>query len=271
MRWEGMRTITKITTQKKNTDRYNIFTDEGSGEQYAFSVDEAVLIKFGLKKGMDLDDFLYTEICYEDDIRKSYNLALRYLARRMRTELEVRQFLMEKDIDPPIIQEVILKLYDYRFLDDEQYACSFVRTQMNTTDKGAVLIKRELKDKGIRAALIEKAIALYSFADQLETAKKLCEKMSGRNTKNSERVLKQKLEQMLIRKGFDYDVISEAVSGATAGSRDDEMEALKFQAQKLQRKYVNETGYEYERKMKQALFRKGFSLEQIENFLNHYQ
>ncbi|MBB6447828.1 recombination regulator RecX [Bacillus benzoevorans] len=265
-----MRTITKITTQKKNTERYNIFTDEGSGEQYAFSVDAAVLIKFGLKKGLDLDDFLYTEICYEDDIRKSYNLALQYLARRMRSELEVRKYLMEKNVDPPIIQEVILKLYDYKFLDDEQYACSFVRTQMKTTDKGAVLIQRELKDRGISTALIEKAMVLYPFADQLETAKKLCEKMGGRNTKDSERVLKQKLEQMLIRKGFDYDVISEAVSEAAAGMKNDEMDALKFQAQKLHRKYENETGFEYERKMKQALFRKGFSLEQIENYLTSF-
>ena len=93
-----MRTITKITTQQKNTERYNIFTDEGSGEQYAFSVDEAVLIKFGLKKGMDLDDFLYTEICYEDDIRKSYNLALHYLGRRMRSESEVRQLFNGKNV-----------------------------------------------------------------------------------------------------------------------------------------------------------------------------
>ena len=49
--------ITKITTQKKNKERYNIFMDEGKGEQYAFSVDEAVLIKYQLKKGMELMTF----------------------------------------------------------------------------------------------------------------------------------------------------------------------------------------------------------------------
>ncbi len=44
-----MPNITKITTQKKRKDRYNIFVDE----KYAFSVDEEVLLKFHLKKGMD--------------------------------------------------------------------------------------------------------------------------------------------------------------------------------------------------------------------------
>ena len=45
-----MSMITKITTQQKNKERFNIFVDEGKGEKYAFSVDEAVLIKFQLKK-----------------------------------------------------------------------------------------------------------------------------------------------------------------------------------------------------------------------------
>ena len=46
-----MPTITKITTQTKRTDRYNIFIDE----KYSFSVDEDVLLKFQLKKGKEID------------------------------------------------------------------------------------------------------------------------------------------------------------------------------------------------------------------------
>ena len=60
---------------------------------------------------------------------------------------------------------------------------------MNTTDKGPVLIKRELKEKGISPALIEKAIVQYPFEAQLETAQKLCEKLTSRNKR--------------IRKGFE--------------------------------------------------------------------
>ena len=52
-----MAVITKITTQQKNQDRFNIFMDYGKGEEYAFSVDSDVLIHFQLKKGMELDDF----------------------------------------------------------------------------------------------------------------------------------------------------------------------------------------------------------------------
>src|SRR4051812_6617932 len=88
-----MAVITKITAQQKNKDRYNIFMDYGKGEQYAFSVDEEVLIKHRLKKGMEMDELSLIEINYQDDIRKAYNLGVGYLAARIRSEKEIRDYL----------------------------------------------------------------------------------------------------------------------------------------------------------------------------------
>jgi regulatory protein len=263
--------ITKITTQQKNKERYNIFMDDGSGEKYAFSVDEAVLIKHQLKKGMEIDDLLLTEIHYDDDIRKTYNLALRYLANRMRSELEVRTYLEGKEAEPPVIQEVILKLYEYQFLDDEQYAISYVRTQINTADKGPILIKRELVEKGIKESWIDHALLEFSYELQLEKAQKICSKLGGTNKKDSARVLKQKMEQMLFRKGYHSAIISEATEKELSERTDEEKEAIMFQINKLERKYQQYEGYEYEQKMKTALFRKGFSLDQIEAYLSQRQ
>lgn len=59
--------ITKISTQKKNTERFNIFLDE----KYAFSVDADVLVRFDLKKGKELDELDILEIQYGDDVQKS--------------------------------------------------------------------------------------------------------------------------------------------------------------------------------------------------------
>lgn len=267
-----MAIITKITVQKKNKDRYNIFLDNGKGEEYAFSVDEDVLIKNNLKKGMELDEFFLTEVNYQDDIRKAYNQAIHYLSRMMRTESQVRVFLREKEVDDPIIQEVIHKLYEYRFLNDEEYAYSYVRTQMNTTDKGTELIKRELKEKGIQDGIISKALKEYPLAKQVETATILCEKTIQKNKRDSERILKQKLEQTLVRKGFSFDVISMALEEVELSKeQDEEMDALIFQGEKAHKKYSKYSGFEYEQKMKQALFRKGFDLDLIERFLNEHK
>ncbi|MFE8700576.1 recombination regulator RecX [Cytobacillus sp. FJAT-54145] len=264
-----MPVITKIAVQKNNLDRYSIFVDYGKGEEYAFSVDEDVLIKFNLKKGMELDDFSLTEINFQDDIRKAYNLGIHYLSRKMRTETEVRDYLKTKEVDEPIIQEVIHKLYEYQFLNDPEFAGAYVRTQMNTSEKGTDLIKRELREKGVSSTTIENALMEYTLTKQLENAKQLCDKYIQKYKKDSERILKQKLEQLLLRKGHPHQVISLALEEvAFEKEEDEEMAALRHQAEKAHRKFSNFTGFEYNQKMKQTLYRKGFSIDMIERYLN---
>jgi regulatory protein len=267
-----MPVITKITAQKKLKDRYNIFTDAGDGEKYAFSVDEDVLIKHQLKKGMELDDFALTEILFQDDIRKAYGQAVQYLATRMRSEFEVRQQLKKKEVAEPIVNEVIHKLYYHQFLNDQEFSLSFVRTQMNTTDKGTNVIKQELKEKGINDSLIENALLEYPFEMQLEKAIILSNKYLQKNTRDSGKIAKQKTEQMLVRKGYSFDIIKEANSHI-GGSKDEneEMEALRKQGEKLVQKYKLYSGYEFSQKIKQTLYRKGFSIDQIDQFLSEVE
>nr|WP_315970032.1 recombination regulator RecX [Bacillus massilionigeriensis] len=260
--------ITKITVQKNKSDRYNIFMDDGTGEKYAFSVDEDVLIKFQLKKGIELDPFALTEISYQDDIRKAYNLAVQFLARRIRSEHEVREYLLKKEIDEPIIQEAIHKLYEYQFLNDEEYAKAYVRTTMNTTDKGSVLTKRELKDKGISESNIRIALKEYDFEHEYEKAKILSEKFCQKNNKDSLRMIQQKLEQLLMRKGYQTEIITRVLNEYKV--ENDEavnLQAIRIQGEKALRKFSKYSGYEFQQKMKQALFRKGFSLDMIEEYL----
>lgn len=259
-----MPTITKITGQEKNKDRYNIFLDE----KYAFSVDEDVLIKHQLKKGMELDSFSISEIGYQDDIRKAYNMAIQYLSRRMRSEKEIRQYLSGKEIDETIIREVIHKLYEYQFLNDKEFALAFVRTLMNTTDKGTGIIRGELIEKGISEDLIDLALDEYPYEKELEMAHGLCLKFVQKNTKDSSKIMKQKLEQLLFRKGYPREIIQTAIA-ETDMDKDDELElaALRSHAEKAHRKYSNLSESDYKQKMKQMLYRKGFSIELIEQMM----
>lgn len=263
-----MAIVTKITTQKKNQERFNVFIDYGKGEEYAFSVDSEVLIRFQLKKGMELDDFSFLEIQYQDDIRKAYNLAVNYLARRMRTEKEIKDYLVQKEMDEPIINEVLHKLADQKYINDEEFALSYVRTQKNTTDMGPDVIKIKLKEKGITQGIIQLALVEYPQSEQIEKATKMCEKFFQKNIKDSERILKQKAEQMLLRKGYPFAIIHIAMNEAEMDKDvDEEMEAIHYQGEKAQRKFSKYTGFEYEQKMKQALYRKGFSMDLIEKYL----
>ena len=263
-----MAIITKITTQQKNQDRFNVFMDHGKGEEFAFSVDSDVLIKLQLKKGMELDDFSFLEIQYQDDIRKAYNLAVNYLARRMRSEKEIQDYLVKKEMDQPIIEEVIHKLTAQKYINDEEFALAYVRTQANTTDKGPAVIKMELKKKGIKEKILLHALENFPLEQQIEKAAKISEKFFQKHTKESIKVQKQKLENVLLRKGYSFEVITIAMNETEVPKEvDEEMDAIRFQGEKAHRKLSKFDGYVYRQKMKQALYRKGFSMDLIERFL----
>ncbi len=268
---KDMAIITKITTQQKNQDRFNVFMDygKGKGEEFAFSVDSDVLIKFKLKKGMELDDFSFLEIQFQDDIRKAYSLAINYLARRMRSEKEIVDYLVQKEVDEPIIKEVIHKLTTQHYINDQEYAVAYVRTQANTTDKGPNVIKKEIKEKGVAEGILIQALEEFPLEQQMEKAIKISEKYYQKNAKVSLKVQQQKLEQLLLRKGYSYEVINFALNETEVPKQgeDEEMEAVRFQGEKVHRKYSHLEGFEYQQKIKQALYRKGFTMDLIERFI----
>ncbi|MBO1515571.1 recombination regulator RecX [Metabacillus bambusae] len=264
-----MAIITKITAQKHSDDRLNIFLDDGTGEKYAFSVDQDVFIKYNLQKGKELDEFDISEIQYGDEIKKAYNKALEFLSYRMRSIKEVEDHLRKKEYNDAIIQEVIFKLKEYRYVDDLEFALAYVRTQWQTNGKGPSVIKRELAGKGIEQAFIEQALLQYTQSAQIEEAVNHAEKVLKKNNKLSNVQLKQKLEQHIMRKGFSYDIISIALEEVKVEQEEsEEWAALQKHAEKAKKRYQNEDSYHYKLKMKQFLFRKGFSIEIIDQYLD---
>jgi regulatory protein len=264
-----MAIITKITAQKHSDDRLNIFLDDGKGEKYAFSVDQDVFIKYNLQKGKELDEFDINEIQYGDEIKKAYNKALEFLSYRMRSIKEVEDHLRKKEYTDAIIQEVIFKLKEYRYVDDLEFALAYVRTQWQTNGKGPNVIKRELAGKGIEQAFIEQALNQYTQSAQIQEAVTHAEKVLKKNNKLSNVQLKQKLEQHIMRKGFSYDIISIVLEEVKVEQEEsEEWAALQKHAEKAKKRYQNEDSYNYKLKMKQFLFRKGFSIEIIDQYLD---
>ena len=112
------------------------------------------------------------------------------------------------------------------------------------------------------------ALAQFPQELQIEKATKIYEKSFQKNAKDSQRIIHQKAETLLLRKGYPFDIIHIAAQEAIwTRTLDEEMEAIQYQGEKAHRKYSGYTGYEYEQKMKQTLFRKGFSMDLIEKFM----
>src|SRR5690625_3805260 len=124
-----MRTITKISKQKNKSNRYNIYLDD----TFAFGVDEDVLLKNKLRKGLELTNEQITKLLDDESIQNAYLLAVRYLSYRIRTKLELQIYLRKKEIDEMIIEQTIERLKKEKLVNDAQFAQSFVRDRMNQT------------------------------------------------------------------------------------------------------------------------------------------
>ncbi|WLD93970.1 recombination regulator RecX [Alkalihalobacillus sp. AL-G] len=261
--------ITKITVQKKNKSRYNVYVDCGHGEEFGFAIDEDVYIKFGIEKGMELSAKEISELQSEDEVRKGFNQAVNYLSYRMRSCQEIVEYLKKKEVPTSAIEAIMKRLQELKYIDDLEFAKMFIRSKVTTSQKGPKALEQELKLKGVSEAIIEKAILVYPQDQQIESATKLAKKKAKQNQKLSEIAAKQKIGQLLKQKGFSWTIIEQAIEKASLQKDEqEEREALDIQAQKAHRKYRKFSGWEYKQKMKQQLYRKGFSIELIDEWLN---
>jgi regulatory protein len=260
--------ITSIAVQPNSHERFRITIQKENGEIDVITVDQDVLLQFRLKKGMEINENSLQEIVYADQVKKTYHHALYFLSHRMRSEREVIDHLRKKGAADDVIAQVLDKLRKNKYIDDREFAFAYVRTQKQTTAKGPYVIRKELEKLGIAEEWIEQSLAVYSFTEQVETARSLYEKAKKQRAKQSLRQWKYQIEQLLYRKGFPQEVIDQVLSSERDEKEEQEWEALQYQGRKAHRRYEKYDSPLYEQKMKQALYRKGFPLEMIERFLS---
>ena len=258
--------ISKITQGKNNPERFNIFFED----KFAFSVDQAVLVKYQLSKGKELGQWTIEEMVFDDQIRKAYNKALHYLGFRMRSEGEVRQKLKDKEFGEAVIDEAIKKLYSHNFLDDKAFSEALLQTKINAGKKGPRAIQQDMQKKGIDKQMQKDVLDSYSEEQQLEIAKGLAEKIAMKEKMKTPSQIKQKINDSLMRNGYSYDLIKQAIEVLDLERDEDEWtDIVTEQGDKLWRKHSHKlSGYDLKSKVKQGLYQKGFPGEVINDYLD---
>jgi regulatory protein len=194
--------ITKIAPAVKTAGRYNVFVDE----EFAFSLDEAQLVKVGLKKGDEIDEEKLVELKTESDFGKNYIRAVDLVSRRLRSEREIRDYAFRKQWTKENVEKVVARLYERGYLNDEKFAENFVRSRANLRNYSARKMKLELRKKGIKSNIIEKVLAETDEYDEQTALKNLIAKKRGYYDDQ------QKLVAYLARQGFSYDAIKSALT-----------------------------------------------------------
>ena len=192
--------ITKLEVQKKNKNRVNLYLNE---EFYCGLSLEAV-VKYNLKVGQEIEEQKLEFLQTDSEREIAQNKAISYISKYQKTEKELKDYLIKKGFDEEIVFEVIKKLKEYSFVDDDIYAKNFIKSKSKRSGKRKLSF--ELKKRGIDENLINENIKEY--ADDSETILPLCEKYLKNKPRDYK--TKQKAYRFLSSRGF----VSEDIIGA---------------------------------------------------------
>jgi len=198
-------TITSLEPQVHNDNRISVFLD---GE-FAFGIHEDLVVKHNLRVGRTLSPDEQRDIEADDQYVRAKQKALDYLAHKPRTEQEVRQRLRQRDVPSFVIDDVIARLHELDYLDDEAYAHDYARNRFSSKKYGPIRIRRELTKRGVDRHLAETAVEeLFAEKDATAAAwthaKKRWPRVAG---EDDPRRRKQKMYRYLRRRGFTSDTI----------------------------------------------------------------
>ncbi|MGA2623244.1 MAG: RecX family transcriptional regulator [Bacteroidota bacterium] len=200
--------VTNIERQKRRPKRVNVYID---GE-FAVGLHEDVLFKFGLRKGDNVDRETLVSIESAEESHFAKEKALRFIGYRSRSEKELRSKLREKQFHPQVIEDTVRYLRENRFLDDEAFARSFVKDALLRKPTGRLLLRRQLRLKGIDTGIIEEVLdELVPQHDEdtlaIEAASTLLKRFRASRKKIDREKQRARLASLLARRGFGWPTI----------------------------------------------------------------
>ncbi|NOZ64036.1 MAG: RecX family transcriptional regulator, partial [Caldiserica bacterium] len=109
------------------------------------------------------------------------------------------------------------KLEKWGYINDEEFARSWIEGRLLHNPKGRFALRRELKQKGVQEELIEKMLrALYPVEREREEAWNLAKKKWNRESRIEEKKKKERTYRYLLSRGFPLEIVKEIVESLSS-------------------------------------------------------
>ncbi len=141
-----------------------------------------------------------------------------FCAYQERTQQEVRDKLYTYGLEEDEVEEIIVRLIQENYVNEERFAKTFAGGKFRMKKWGRVKIKLELKARGLSAYCIQKGMNEIDPDAYWETLVELAQKKDATETERNPLARKQKVARFLIGKGYEQDLVWEAVNGLTGDS-----------------------------------------------------
>jgi regulatory protein len=140
---------------------------------------------------------------------RTMNRAVKLLAAKPRSVGELRERLLEKSwTNRQIIDSVIEKLSEYRYLDDMQFAHDLAVSKLRQKPQGKRRLKQSLSQKKLDKETVDQAItAAFEELPEKDLIDRSIEKRLRLKGRPETREDMKKFYDYLLRQGFGYDLI----------------------------------------------------------------
>ncbi|CAN5772391.1 regulatory protein RecX [soil metagenome] len=137
-----------------------------------------------------------------------------FCAYQERCHSEVTDKLYGYGLNKDEVAEIISKLIEDNYLNEERFAIHFAGGKFRIKQWGKVKIKYELKQKQVSEYCIKKALENINSKDYIQTLAKLAElKLKTLKSEKNIFIKKKKLQDHLRMKGFENDLIRDIIDG----------------------------------------------------------
>ena len=170
-----------------------------------------IIADYGLRSGMQLERDELKKIIYASNFRRAYQYALYCLDYRDYSAEDIYQKLVKTYKNESLCLEVVKKLARAGIIDDSRYAEKLARKLVETRKYGFRRAKRELLMKGLSDNVAEEALEQYRSAFGENLAELLRTKHYRLLSDSSDRKSIEKVKSALVRYGYGFDEINQAV------------------------------------------------------------
>lgn len=240
-----------VKFKKMSRSRYKVFLLDGSD----IIIHEDIILKYNMLYDKHIDSTKLENILADNNIFMIYDMALKYIDKKLRCEKEIYNYLNKKGIEDELIYKVVDKLRKDGYLNEEVYIRSYINDKLMLSNIGQKKIKMELINLGFDEKYIDEELDKIDKDELYNKLKKLIDKKIIQSKNYSGIVLKNKITAYFIDKGFELYDIESILKDKDLHNSDQ----LKKEYEKLYEKYSKKySGKELQSLIKQKLYEKGF-------------
>lgn len=135
-----------------------------------------------------------------------------WCAYQERCQHDVRNKLYEIGMWQEAVENIIVKLIEDNFLNEERFAIAFARGKFNIKKWGRIKIKQELKQKRVSEYCLKKALQQIDETEYMLTLKKIMDNKRRLINEKSPIKLQYKLMNYALSKGYEKDLVFDVLN-----------------------------------------------------------